>query len=156
MYGGLLLGVPVSVAVLHLLDLPFGTYWDTCSFTLLIGMSVTRIGCFLNGCCSGRATTRWFAIHAPDYRGIWRRRIPSQALEAFWGIATIAATALVWERRPFEGAAFLFALGVYGAGRTLLEPLRDRPDRVGKFQLQRAISIAFVFIAIGGFALSLA
>jgi phosphatidylglycerol:prolipoprotein diacylglycerol transferase len=152
MYGGLLLGFPLSIAVLPLLDLPFGAYWDTCSFTMLIGMSVTKFGCLLNGCCAGRATAGWCGTHLSDYRGIALRRIPSQILESLWGIVTMAATALVWGRLPFHGAAFLFALGCYGVGRMVLEPLRDRPDRVAGLSLHRVISGVFVCIAIGGFA----
>jgi phosphatidylglycerol:prolipoprotein diacylglycerol transferase len=155
MYGGLLLGVPLSVAVLSLLDLPFGLYWDTCTFTMLIGMVVTRLGCFLNGCCAGRATAGPLGFHLPDYHGVWKRRIPSQALEAIWGVLAIAAAALLWGRLPFEGAVFLFALGFYGLGRIILEPLRDRPDRVAGLSLHRVLSAAFVAIALGGFAVAL-
>src|SRR5215211_5124088 len=57
MYGGLLLGFPLSYPVLSALEIPFGLYWDTCSFTMLVGMTITRAGCFLNGCCADPATT---------------------------------------------------------------------------------------------------
>src|SRR3981189_3380367 len=52
MYGGVLLAVPMSVPVLALFGLPFGTYWDMATFTLLVGLLVGRIGCFLNGSCA--------------------------------------------------------------------------------------------------------
>jgi phosphatidylglycerol:prolipoprotein diacylglycerol transferase len=155
MYGGLLLGVPASVPVLAALDLPFGLYWDACTFTMLVGMVVTRIGCFLNGCCAGRATCGHFGFHLPDYRGVWQRRIPTQALEAGWGVITIAAAALALSHRLFPGAVFLLALGVYGLGRLMIEPLRDRPDRVAGFALHRLLSILFIAIALCGFTAGL-
>jgi phosphatidylglycerol:prolipoprotein diacylglycerol transferase len=31
MYGGLLLGLPLSYPLLRALEIPFGLYWDTCS-----------------------------------------------------------------------------------------------------------------------------
>jgi prolipoprotein diacylglyceryltransferase len=122
---------------------------------MLIGMVVTRLGCFLNGCCAGRATAGRLGFNLPDYHGVWKRRIPSQALEAIWGVLAIAAAALLWGRLPFEGAVFLFALGFYGLGRIILEPLRDRPDRVAGLSLHRVLSAAFVAIALGGLAVAL-
>jgi len=155
MYGGLLLGMPVSVLVLHLLAIPFGRYWDSCTFTMLVGMVVTRLGCFLNGCCAGRVTHGPFGFDLPDYRGVWQRRIPTQALEAGWGILTVATALLVLQARPFDGAVFLFGLGFYGLGRLLLEPLRDQPDRVAGFALHRLLSTIFIAIALGGYAVAM-
>src|ERR1700676_779817 len=81
MYGGLLLAVPISALLIPTLGLPFGLFWDAATFTILIGMIFTRIGCLLNGCCSGRPTAAWFGLDLPDYHGIWQRRIPTQLLE---------------------------------------------------------------------------
>jgi phosphatidylglycerol---prolipoprotein diacylglyceryl transferase len=44
MYGGLLLAVPLSVPLLSSLQIPVGTYWDITSFTMLLGMRITRAG----------------------------------------------------------------------------------------------------------------
>jgi phosphatidylglycerol:prolipoprotein diacylglycerol transferase len=93
MYGGLLMGVPLSIPVLAALQIPFATYWDTCSFTMLVGMIVTRAGCFMNGCCAGRPSSGWWAINLPNYKGVWRRRIPLQILEAAWGVFVLGAMA---------------------------------------------------------------
>jgi len=41
-YGGILLAVPLSVPFLSAMRLPFGTFWDVASFTILIGMIFTR------------------------------------------------------------------------------------------------------------------
>jgi phosphatidylglycerol:prolipoprotein diacylglycerol transferase len=154
MYGGLLLGFPLSYPVLGALEIPFGAYWDTCSFTMLIGMTITRAGCFLNGCCAGRATTAWWGLNLPDYRGIWRRRIPLQILEACWGIVVTSGALLLWGRLGFGGAIFLYALGAYGAGRIVLETLRDAPDRVAGISLHRALSAIFVATSLSAFAIA--
>src|SRR4029077_408481 len=90
MYGGLLLAVPFSVAVLAALHIPFGAFWDVASFTMLIGMTVTRVGCFLNGCCAGKPTRSFLGVKLADYRGVWVRRFPTQVLEAAWGIIVLA------------------------------------------------------------------
>jgi phosphatidylglycerol:prolipoprotein diacylglycerol transferase len=148
MYGGLLLAVPLSFPLLAALDIPFWTYWDLASFTMLVGMIVTRAGCFLNGCCAGRPTSAWWGMHLPDYRGIWQRRVPSQILEAVWGTVVLVGALLLWKRAPFDGVVFLCAVGTYGAGRIVLESLRDRPDRIGGISVHKALSIGFVTISL--------
>jgi len=47
-----------------------------------------------------------------------------------------------------------YAVGAYGAGRLVLETLRERQDRVAGFNLQHAISIFFVVVALGSFAIA--
>ena len=153
MYGGVLLAVPMSVPVLALLGLPFGTYWDTTTFTMLVGLAVGRIGCFLNGCCAGRETHR-LGAWLPNDRGEWKRRIPTQVLEAAWTAVVLAGAVMLWRHQPFAGALLPYAVGAYGAGRLVLETLRERQDRVAGFSLQHAISILFVAAGLGTFAIA--
>jgi phosphatidylglycerol---prolipoprotein diacylglyceryl transferase len=154
MYGGLFLAVPLSVPITRAEGLPFAAFWDTAAFTMLIGMIVTRVGCFLNGCCAGRPTRAWYGINLPDERGIWARRIPNQVLEAAWGLIVLAGAIGLWRQGPFEGAVILFVLGAYGAGRIGLECLRDAQDRIRGVRLQQAISIALVATAVAGFTVA--
>jgi phosphatidylglycerol:prolipoprotein diacylglycerol transferase len=53
-YGGLVLSFAVSWPVLRLMGLEFWRAWDGMGIIMLVGMAVTRIGCLMNGCCSGR------------------------------------------------------------------------------------------------------
>jgi phosphatidylglycerol:prolipoprotein diacylglycerol transferase len=154
MYGGVLVAVPLSLPLLAWLGLPFGAFWDTASFTMLVGMIVTRAGCFLNGCCAGRPTDGAWGVELSDHRGVRRRRIPLQALEAAWGLGVLAGACGLWSRRPLGGAVLLYTLGAYGAGRILLERLRDEIDRVMGTSLHRAISTGFVVIALGALAIA--
>lgn len=154
LHGGLLLAVPCSLVVLPLARLPFGAFWDVASFTLLIGLMVTRVGCLLNGCCSGRPTQGWLALHLPDHRGVWQRRIPVQILEMAWGGAVLAGALVLWRRLPFPGALFAYVVGAYGAGRFVLEGWRDDEERVMGVRLHRAIALAFAASAIVVFVLA--
>ncbi len=155
MYGGLLLAVPLSIPLLAVLGIPFAAFWDTASFTVLIGMIITRVGCFLNGCCAGRPTTGWWGVTLPDCSGTWRRRIPVQILEIAWGAAVLAGAVLAWRRLPFAGALFLYTIGAYGAGRILMESLREEQERIMGVSVHTAISAAFVTVAVCGFAAAL-
>jgi phosphatidylglycerol:prolipoprotein diacylglycerol transferase len=150
MLGGLPPALLASLPVLALLHVPFAAFWDAATFTLLVGMIVTRAGCLLNGCCGGRPTSGWFGMYLPDHRGVWRRRLPTQVLEAGWALLLLVSTIALWSRRPFAGAVFLIAVAAYAVGRVALEPTRDVQDRVGPVNVQQAISVAFASLATSG------
>lgn len=124
LYGGLLLSVLVSVPVLASFELPFWRFWDTASYTMLIGLIFTRVGCLMHGCCAGRATSGRLGVWLPDHHGVWQRRIPTPLLEAGWAALVLAAAALARAGAPSAGAVFLGVLAAYGAGRLLLETTR--------------------------------
>jgi prolipoprotein diacylglyceryltransferase len=151
MLGGLALAFAVSLAVLPALDLPLGMFWDVATFTMLVGMIPTRAGCLLHGCCSGRPTEGWFGVNLPDHRGRWRRRIPTQVLEAGLGIVLLVAAVAVWRRHPFPGAVFLTTVVGYSIGRLALEPTREVRDRYGSLDVQQAIAAALGVLALAGF-----
>jgi phosphatidylglycerol---prolipoprotein diacylglyceryl transferase len=125
MYGGLLAAVPLSIPLLRVMELPFAKFWDASTFAILVGMIFTRFGCFLNGCCSGRPSTSWLALNLPDYRGIRRRRLPTQLLEAAWAAILLSAAFALRGHEPFDGAIFCSAVLAYAIGRTFLQTLRD-------------------------------
>ena len=125
MYGGLLVVVPVSIPLLHVMDLSFAKFWDATTFAMLVGMIFTRFGCLLNGCCSGCLSTSWLALNLPDYRGVRQRRMPTQLLEAAWAAVLLSAAFVLRGHEPFDGAIFCSALLAYGIGRCFLQKLRD-------------------------------
>jgi len=125
MYGGLLAAVPLSIPLLHVMGLPFAKFWDAATFNMLTGMIFTRFGCLLNGCCAGRASTSWLALNLPDYRGIRRRRWPTQLLEAALATVLLTAAFLLRGHAPFDGAILCSVLLAYGIGRYFLQQLRD-------------------------------
>jgi phosphatidylglycerol---prolipoprotein diacylglyceryl transferase len=153
MYGGLIVTVPLSIPLLRTMHLPFAEFWDAATFTILLGMVFTRIGCLLNGCCSGRPTSAWFGVNLPDHRGIWRRRIPTQILEMAWAAAIFGAAILMQDRKPPAGAIFCLAVVAYSSGRFLLELLRDR-DISRDTVMLRTVSLLLVATALAGLAVA--
>jgi phosphatidylglycerol:prolipoprotein diacylglycerol transferase len=152
MYGGFILVVPLSIPLLHALGLPFASFWDAAALTILLGMAFTRIGCFLNGCCSGRQSDAWFAIPLPDHNGVLQRRIPTQLMEMAFAMTLFAIALALRGHTPFSGAIFCFSVAGYGLGRWYLESLRD--DETGgrdKIALQ-ATSVLLVLAALAGLA----
>lgn len=123
--GGLLLALAVSPAVLAGLGLPFAGFWDAATFTMLVGMILTRVGCFLHGCCAGRPSEHRLALRLPDHHGRWERRHPVQLFELATAVLLLAGAAAIAAADAFAGAVFLFALAGYGCARAILDPLRQ-------------------------------
>lgn len=145
MYGGLLVALLVSVPLLRFLRLNFGVFWDVSSFTILVGMIITRVGCLLNGCCYGKPSTSWLGSYLPDSHGIWQKRIPTQAMEAGCAAFLLIFASLTWRLMPFPFALFLCVTLGYSAVRFVMEFARGREPGSHTFRIAHTISIvAFV------------
>ena len=153
MYGGVPLMLVASLPVLSWLGLPFWRFWDSAVFCIFTGMAFARVGCLLNGCCSGRETTGRLALWLPDDRGRWARRVPVQLYEFIAAVVllSVCVVAAPWLSEP--GMLFLVAVASYGVIRFVLEGARDSRGPVGRFDLQRAISILLVIVATAGWLL---
>ena len=66
MYGAVPVMLLCSLPLLRAMHVGFGAFWDVSTFTILVGMIFTRVGCLLNGCCGGRPTSGWFGIRLPN------------------------------------------------------------------------------------------
>lgn len=148
MYGAVPVMLLCSLPLLRTLRIGFGTFWDVSTFTILVGMIFTRVGCLLNGCCGGRPTLGWFGIPLPDTRGIWQKRVPTQALEALCAAALLVVTMLMWRRTPFPGALFLLIMLSYAGVRLLLELAREHGNSGRQFRVAYALSVIFVLTSI--------
>jgi prolipoprotein diacylglyceryltransferase len=149
-YGGLAVMVPLSFPLLAILDIPLGGFWDVSSFTILVGMIFTRVGCLLNGCCAGRPSGI-FGVHLPNARGVWEKRIPTQILEAAWATILVIVSALIWHMLPFSGALFLFVVAGYAVGRLALESARELAPGARGFTIHHAISLGMIVLSLAAF-----
>jgi phosphatidylglycerol:prolipoprotein diacylglycerol transferase len=147
MYGGLLVVLPASLPVLAALNVPAGTYWDIAIFTMLVTMIIGRIGCVMNGCCAGRQSQSWIAVNLPDHNGTWAGRLPTQYLEAVWGILLLVIALAVRGSMPFPGALFLLILAGYAGGRLLLEFTREQTP-IGRITMNHAISLGLIMFSV--------
>lgn len=126
---GFLVIAPIAAIVsLVVLGLPVGAYLDATAPGLFFAVAVGRVGCFLTGCCAGRATHSRLGIWSSDML-VGARRVPSQLMESAIGLA-IGLTALgLLTRSPSNGTGFVFAvtLAAYLLARHFL--LRVRAER---------------------------
>ena len=153
LYGGLILSFLLSLPLLRALDVPVASFWDATAVTMLIGMVITKVGCLLNGCCGGRPTRGRLGLYLPNEHGVWRRRVPTQLLEAGLAVCLLLIALQVWDRVHFAGACFLAVVAGYGTGRWWLEGTRETIDGLGSLSLHRLISVVLVMLSTGTFAL---
>ena len=101
LYGGLVAGTFAGLVAARRQGLPMWTTADAVAPSLAIGTALGRVGCFLNGCCSGRPTRLpWGVVFPPDsiawYEFGNARLHPSQL---YFSLAGLALFALLWPLR---------------------------------------------------------
>jgi prolipoprotein diacylglyceryltransferase len=151
-YGGLLVALPLSWPLLAILDLPYGAFWDVAVITILVAMTLTRVGCLLNGCCAGREV-RTFGVMLRNTRGELKRRVPTQMLESALALLLLLLGLRVWSALPAPGALFLLLAGGYALGRLLLETLREHAPGTRAFNIQHALSVGIAVASFTSLAL---
>jgi len=133
MYGGLLAAVLASIVFTRRKGMPFWTVSDVTAPSIALGLGLTRIGCFLNGCCFGLPTgLRWgvrFPPHSAagaEFYGIPIH--PTQLYAALGGFALFVGLLLVEKRIRGEGRLFLLLIMAYGVLRLVLDHFRFYED----------------------------
>ena len=107
--------------------------------------SFGRVGCFLNGCCYGKACDLPWAVQFPFLPGPVH---PTQIYEAIFNLALFGFLAWRYPRRRFEGEGFANYLMIYGTGRFFLEFLRGDQFPVFFFLTPQQI-FSFAFLLAG-------
>jgi prolipoprotein diacylglyceryltransferase len=146
--GGVAVVLLLSYPLVAALGLPFGAFWDVATFTALPALMLGRVGCLLQGCCSGRPSDGPFTLCLPDHRGVWQSRIPSQLLDMSLCLFLLLAAVTLWPSRAFPGAIALTVLAGYGAGRLVLEATREERSDTGKLNIHRALSASIAVMAL--------
>lgn len=112
-----------------------GTLLDATTPGLFLGMAIGRPGCFLTGCCAGRATASRWGVWSSD-RTVAVRRVPVQLWEAAAAlvIGAVTLTLTLTTDVAIAGALFVGAVAAYTAVRQLLFPFRTDPHtRRGRY-----------------------
>jgi len=166
MYGGFLGAVIAAVIFFKVKKIPHLPYLDVCAPSVGIGIALTRIGCFLNGCCYGAVTKAhsFFCVHYPDpdispaarYQHIMGAHglQPSVLYEAAGGIAVALIIYLAGKKKPFAGLQFYLLFVFYAVLRFVIDFTRiyNTSERIGPFSHNQALCIV-LFIIFGGLIL---
>lgn len=138
-YGGLfaaLLGVFLycyyrGMSFLHLLDF-------TAPF-IALGYAITRIGCFLNGCCYGHITDMPWGVVFPLIDQLPRH--PTQLYASAAGLGIFLLLRRLGRYKSFNGYIFLLFLIFYSIYRFTVEFFRVSEPVVGVLSLAQLIAL---------------
>jgi phosphatidylglycerol:prolipoprotein diacylglycerol transferase len=163
-YGGF---IGASLMAWYLLKrdrFPFWKAADMAGFAVPLGLGFGRMGCLLAGCCFGQRSDAATAMAFPPYSpaseaqfklkeltsaGEWSHPVqPMQIFESAMSFG-IAALCLLYVhgRKRYDGQVFVAFVGLYAAGRFVLEMFRA-DDRGGVLGLSTSQLIGLVCIAV--------
>lgn len=108
LYGGVLLGVGGAWAYLRWKKLAVLDVFDIFAPTLALGIGITRIGCFLNGCCFGTPTDLPWGVTFPQdsipYHVFGDAHLhPAQIYSSAYGLLLFALLHWLLKHRSFVG-----------------------------------------------------
>jgi phosphatidylglycerol:prolipoprotein diacylglycerol transferase len=168
LYGGFLLAVFAGFVFSQKKKISFLLLGDIMAPALAMGIMLTRVGCFLSGCCFGKTTTHSWGVYFPldspagSYAaeaaaalGIDRVALhPSQLYASFCALVTLVLLYVFQSRLTKRGATFGLMLLCYGVFRFSLDFTRVYEENMRvllELTLNQWISVGL--FAIGVFLL---
>jgi phosphatidylglycerol:prolipoprotein diacylglycerol transferase len=129
MLGGVLLALVVGFAFILRKRWPVWELADAVIPSFALGIFITRIGCFFNGCCFGRETCSILGVTFPPGSLPWSvfgdtAIHPTQLYSAAAGLYLLVVLLAASRRKPFPGFVFCLFMGLYGITRFGLEEFR--------------------------------
>lgn len=156
-YGGLLGGSGVFLCVwffggrIFLKGEEFEKFSDMLNIAACcvpLGHGIGRLGCFFAGCCHGKDSNAWYAVHMYTESG-YKSVVPIQLFEAIFLFALSAVLLYFFFKKPNGFPLLPVYCGVYGIWRFFIEYARN-DDRGASFipflspsQLTALLLIAF-------------
>jgi phosphatidylglycerol:prolipoprotein diacylglycerol transferase len=157
MQGGVALAIATAFAYLRWRRVPLLPALDVMAPSVALGEGITRIGCFLNGCCHGLVCSWPWAVRFP--RGSTAGELfgdvpvhPTQLYASATGFAIFALLSAALRRRPFDGAIVCAWLVLTGIQRIAVDGFRYYEPSVTLFALGRVTFTVNTAVAIAMFA----
>ncbi len=159
MYGGLIGGLLAGFVYMRIKQLSFPRYADVMAPGLALGVFLTRIGCFLNGCCYGEGWDGPLAVSFPPISapGHFQEQVqaaglhPSQLYESFGGLVILVLLLTAgrsWKR--WEGLQVYVVIVLYAVLRFMVEYTRhfEAGERLGPFTHNQVVCLV-LFVTFG-------
>jgi len=129
-YGGLILAIAVAIAYMRWHRLPLWKLADLFSPPVALGLFFGRIGCFLAGCCYGKATSLPWGVVFTNPNSLARLNVPlhpTQLYEAAGSLVFFFFLSWKLKNKSFDGQIIWLFLFLYSVFRFFVEVFRDDP-----------------------------
>ena len=163
-YGGLFGGMAVLAVYLRVRRIPIVPAFDVMAVYLPLGQAITRVGCFLNGCCYGTPCTLPWAVSFPPSSDAFldharagllppgsTRSLPVHPTQLYMVAGLLIIVFIldrVRRRKPPAGSVALAYLACYGTLRFLIEFVRgDNAAFAAGLTLYQVISLPMLIAA---------
>jgi phosphatidylglycerol:prolipoprotein diacylglycerol transferase len=133
LYGGVILAVLGSFAYCKLRKMPILETFDYFAPTIGLGLAITRLGCFLNGCCFGTPTGLPWGISFPEgsmpffvFGNLHLH--PAQLYSSAYGLGLFLWLHWLMKRKSFDGQLIALLFMVEAVFRYGIEYVRFYED----------------------------
>lgn len=141
-YGGLIAAVMSAIIFLSAKKMPILNTSDLMMPYVALGQSIGRIGCFLNGCCYGKATALPIGVTFSAAQG------PVHPTQLYESAAMLIVFLILRKCVPGNGRTFFLYLMMYSVIRFLIEFLRgDNPAILMGLTISQLISVVIFMTA---------
>ncbi len=141
-HGGLILALLGGFFYCSLRKISFLRYADYLSPFIILGYAITRIGCFLNGCCYGHITALPWGVVFPVIDGYPRH--PTQLYASLSALIIFFLLRYLKKFKYFHGYIFLYFIIFYGISRFLIEYFRVSPAVLWGLSQAQIASLIFI------------
>ena len=132
-YGGLILAVAGAIVYLRIKKISFFRMADIGAPAVAAGVFVTRLGCFLSGCCFGNPTSCPIGVVFPAgspaghcHAGVTIH--PTQIYSSLYGLVIFVILILLDRKERFDGFLFAWLCILYGIARFIVDFFRFYED----------------------------
>ncbi len=164
MQGGVAFAIATAFAYLLWRRVPLLPASDAMAPSVSLGEGITRIGCFLNGCCHGLVCDWPWGVRFPA--GSQAHALfgdapvhPAQLYASLGGFAIFGALSWASRRNPFPGAIVCAWLALFGVQRLVVDLFRYYEASVTLFHVGRVpftvntvVALALCVAGVSGYA----
>lgn len=167
-YGAFTGSIFSTFVVLRLLKLEILAALDVYAPTTAMCISISRLGCFMNGCCYGKISELPWAVSFPINSPAYLAQLgdgmiipeakyslpvhPTQIYELLFGLALFVFLLWLNKKKKIAGISFFVLFASYSVFRFFIEFLRgDSRSFIGSFSVPQIFSLIIITFSILGF-----
>ncbi len=146
-YGSIISAFVFDLLFLKFKQMPFWKTADCLGYGLGLGIAISRIGCFLNGCCYGIACSSTIGVQSRIAGpGFYHA---TQLYESFLSFVAFIIIVSLQKYKTHYGQTILGFISLYGFFRFFIEFLRaENPVVMLGMTLSQIISIILILLSI--------